>query len=126
MESRWKRGEEKRRKKRTKRRVLKDDVSVLFLWRRLISSVKVETWRAVVVFLGGTFWRSRKTGLVLSLRLVLVVLDVTDVPVSPSSVVTEFCDGFSCCSDREYVEPESFSFSRKRARSSSYARTDEG
>ena len=28
-----------------------------------------------------------------------LVPDVTDVPVSPSSVVTEFCDGFSCCSD---------------------------
>ena len=28
-----------------------------------------------------------------------VVPDVTDVLVSPSSVVTEFCDGFSCCSD---------------------------
>ena len=44
-----------------------------------------------------------------------VVLGVTDVPVSPSSVVTEFCDGFSCCSDLEYVEPQSFSFSKKRA-----------
>ena len=42
-----------------------------------------------------------------------VVLD--DVLVSHSSVVTEFCDGFSCCSDREYVEPQSFSFSKKRA-----------
>ena len=31
--------------------------------------------------------------------VVHVVPDVTDVPVSPSSVVTEFCDGFSCCSD---------------------------
>ena len=27
-----------------------------------------------------------------------VVPDVTDVPVSSSPVVTEFCDGFSCCS----------------------------
>ena len=32
-----------------------------------------------------------------------VVPDVTDVPVSPSSVVTEFCDGFSCCSDWDLV-----------------------
>ena len=46
---------------------------------------------------------------------VLVALDVTDVPVSPSSVVTEFCDGFSCCSDREFVEPQSYSFSQERA-----------
>ena len=43
---------------------------------------------------------------------VRVVLDVTDVPVSPSSVVTEFCDGFSCCSDWEFVELQSFAFSK--------------
>ena len=54
------------------------------------------------------------------LSLILVrkckkALDATDVPDSPSSVVTEFCDGFSCCSDWEYVEPQSFSLSKKRA-----------
>ena len=32
-------------------------------------------------------------------------------------VVIEFCDGFSCCSDWEFVEPQSFSFSTKRAHS---------
>ena len=32
-------------------------------------------------------------------------------PVSPSSVVIEFCDGFSCCLDWEFVEPQSFSCS---------------
>ena len=31
-----------------------------------------------------------------------MVPDVTDVPVSPSSVVTEFCDGFSCCPALEF------------------------
>ena len=36
-------------------------------------------------------------------------------PVSPSSVVTEFCDVSSMCSDREFVEPQSFSLSKKRA-----------
>ena len=41
---------------------------------------------------------------------VSVVLCVTHVPVSPSSVVTEFCDGFSFRSDWEFVEPQSFSF----------------
>ena len=46
-----------------------------------------------------------------------VVLDVPDVPVSPSSVVTEFCDVFSFCSDWEFVEPQSFSRSKKRAHS---------
>ena len=44
-----------------------------------------------------------------------VVPDVTDVLVSPTSVVTEFCDVFSCCSDWEDVEPQSFLFSKKRA-----------
>ena len=32
-----------------------------------------------------------------------VVPDVTGVLVSPSSVVTEFCDGFSCCSEWEFA-----------------------
>ena len=44
------------------------------------------------------------------------ITDVTDVPVRLSSVVTEFCDGFSCYSNWEDVVPQSFSFSpRKRA-----------
>ena len=46
---------------------------------------------------------------------VRVVPDVTDVLVSPSSVVTEFCDVSSMCSDGESVEPQAFSFSKKRA-----------
>ena len=37
------------------------------------------------------------------------------VAVSPSSVVTEVCDGFSLDSDWEFVEPQSFSFSKKRS-----------
>ena len=36
------------------------------------------------------------------------------VLLSPSSVVTEFCDGFSLCSDREFVEPDGFSWSATR------------
>ena len=44
----------------------------------------------------------------------LVVLAVTDVLVSPSSVVTEFCDDVSMESDREFVEPQSSSFSKKK------------
>ena len=44
-----------------------------------------------------------------------MVLDVMDVHVSPSSVVTELRMVFSCCSDWEDVEPQSFSFSKKRA-----------
>ena len=48
---------------------------------------------------------------------VLVVPDVTDVPVSLSSVVKEFSDGFSCCPTWEFVEPQSFSYSKDRAHS---------
>ena len=42
-----------------------------------------------------------------------VVLVVAVVHVSPSSVVTEVCDGFSFDSDWEFVEPLSFSLSEK-------------
>ena len=38
----------------------------------------------------------------------LVVLVVTDVPVSPSSVGTQVCDGFSFRSDRELVDRSRF------------------
>ena len=48
-------------------------------------------------------------------RVGLWVLVVTDVPVSPSSVVTEVCDGFSLGSDGELLEQYSFSFSKRRA-----------
>ena len=40
---------------------------------------------------------------------------VTDVPVSPSLVMTESCDDVSVESDWEFVEPQSFSFSKKRS-----------
>ena len=46
---------------------------------------------------------------------VTVLMFLTDfVPVFPSSVVTEFCDCFSCYSGWEDVVPQSFSFSKKR------------
>ena len=45
--------------------------------------------------------------------LVHVVLDVTDVLVSFSSVVTELCDVSPCGSDWEFVEPQSFFFLQK-------------
>ena len=37
---------------------------------------------------------------------VRVVQDVTVVPVSQPSVVTELCDVSSCCSDWDFVEPQ--------------------
>ena len=46
---------------------------------------------------------------------VSAVLVVTDVLVSPSSVVTDCWDGVSLDSDWEFVEPQSFSFSNKRS-----------
>ena len=46
---------------------------------------------------------------------VRVVPDVTDVLVSPSSVLTELCEVFSCRSEWEGVVPQSFSFFKKRA-----------
>ena len=44
---------------------------------------------------------------------VSVVPDVIDVNISPSSEVTEFRNVFLFCSDWEFVEPQSFSFSHK-------------
>ena len=38
-----------------------------------------------------------------------------EVLVSPSSVVTELCYASPCCSDWEFVEPQSLSLSKKRA-----------
>ena len=40
---------------------------------------------------------------------------VTDVPVSPSSVVIELCRVSPCLSDWSFVEPQSFPFSEQRA-----------
>ena len=48
---------------------------------------------------------------------VSVVPDVPDLLVSPASVVTEFCDSLSFCSDWDLVEPQPFSFSKKRGHS---------
>ena len=72
----------------------------------------------VVIFLEKTPWRILRNWSDCepdSCARVRVVLDVTGVLVSPSSVVTKFCDVSSMCSDQEFVEPQSFSFSKKRA-----------
>ena len=44
-----------------------------------------------------------------------LLLVVNDVLVSPSSAVTEMCEGVSSVSDLEVVEPQSFPFSNKRS-----------
>ena len=67
---RAKRGKGKRRKKRTKWRLVKEDVRVVFLWKPLKSSVKGEIWRVVEIFLEKTSWRSLRTCLIVSLFLV--------------------------------------------------------
>ena len=46
-------------------------------------------------------------------RVVPGVSDVIDVPVSPSSVVTELSDVPPCCTDWELVEPQFFFFLKK-------------
>ena len=47
-------------------------------------------------------------------ELVRVVPDVTDLFVSPSSVVTDMCEVSPCCSDWEFVEPQCTVFSDKQ------------
>ena len=95
--------------------LLKEDVRVLFLWKLLKSLVKGKTWRVAEVF----SWEHLLEGPgdlsdcePISCARVRVVLDVTDVLVSPSSVVTELCDVSPCGSGWEFVEPQSFSFSK--------------
>ena len=120
-EERATRGE---RRERNGRRV-KNDVSILFLWR--------PCQRGDLESCGGLSWRDllEKPEDWSDLEPeawvdVLVVPDVTDVSVSVSSVVTECCDGLSCCSDRELLETQSFSFSKKACSIlDSYARRDE-
>ena len=71
--------------------MLNEEVSVLFLWRPFISSVKEEIWRVVVVYLGRDLLEKPEdlSDCEPEIRVdVSAVLVVTDVPVSPSSVVT--------------------------------------
>ena len=109
-----KKGEKRKReeeKEENETETVKRRCEGLSLWRPLESVVKEETWRVVVTCLGRTSWRSMRTSLIVSLILVrmCVVPDVTDVHVSPSSVVSEFCEVFSGCSEWEDVVPQSFS-----------------
>ena len=80
---------------------MKEDVKVLFLWK-LLEFVKGEiwSWEDLLDETDDLSDRESEAWVVLP-----VVPDVTDMPVSPSCVVTGFCDGFSCCSDWDFVEP---------------------
>ena len=89
-----KRGEEKGRMKRTKRGLLKEDVKVLFLWKPMNFLSRVKSGELWWSFFGGPrgedlFDREPDT-----CALVRVVPEVTGVPFSPSSVITEVCEGF--------------------------------
>ena len=115
-EKRRREGEKEENETKT---IKKEDVRVLFLRKPLNFLVKGDICRVVVIFLGKTSWTTEDLSDLESEAWVVVpeVPDVTDVPVSPSSVVTEFCVGFSFCSDWDFVEPQSFSFSKKRVHS---------
>ena len=90
-----KRGKEKRRKKRTKRRESKEDVSVLFRWRLFEIFSQGEGLRELLwFFLGGPVGEALSDFEPDTRLDVSAVPVVTDVLVSPSSVVTEFCVGF--------------------------------
>ena len=117
------------RKKRTKWRQSKEDVRFVFLWRPWKSFVKEETWRVMVILSRGDLLEKPED---LSdcepdtREHVRVVPDVTHVPVSPSSVVTEFCEVLSLCSDWEDFVPQSFFFLQKASTLLyKYARRDE-
>ena len=73
-----------------------------------------------MIFLGKTSWTRIGISVIVSRRLGWMCLrcfDVTGVPVSPSSVVAELCDCFSCGSGWDFVELQSFSFFKKRVHS---------
>ena len=110
---------EKRRKKRTKKGLEKEDVRVsvdafeIFSQGRDLESCGDLFWEYLLDKVEDLSDREPVSG-----ELVRVVPDVTDV--SPSSVVTELCDVSPCRSKWEFVEPQTFSFSKKRA----HCRTD--
>ena len=111
-----KRGIEKRRKKGTKRRESEEEGTVYLLWKlfEIFSQGRdLESCGG----LPGSYLVERPEDLSdceLDTRAhVHVMLDVTDVLVSTSSVVTELCDAFSCYSGWEDVVPQSFFFLQK-------------
>ena len=98
------RGEKRQReeeKEENETETVKRRCGVLFWWRPWKFEVKGETWRVAELFPGKTSWWSLRT------CLTVMVPDVIDVHVSPSSVITELCDVSPCCSDWEFVEPQS-------------------
>ena len=92
-----KRGEEERGKKRTKRGVLKEGLSVLFLSGIFLQGRDLESC-------GDLSWEDllEKPEELSDFEpdAQVEVLVVSDVSVSPSSVVTEFCDSLWFGSDR--------------------------
>ena len=92
-------------------------MSVLFLWRPLISLVKGEIWRVVVVFLEEDLLEKPEDLSDCEPEIwvdVCAVPDVSVVPVSPSSVFTGCFGDVSLELDWGFVEPQSPSLSKKR------------
>ena len=89
----------------------KEDVSILCRLRPLTFIVKEKTWRVVVILgvICGIILVAYLAVILWIGRVCLFVL----VHVSPSSVVTDFCDDVSLESDWEFVAPQSSSFSKK-------------
>ena len=102
-----KRGEEKGRKKRTERGLIKECVAVLFPQKPFfcqggeLESCGDLSWEDLLDKPEDLSDRVSEAWVV-----VPVVLDVSDVPVSLLLWSLSFCDGFSCCSDWEFVEPQ--------------------
>ena len=82
----------------------------------------MRTFLGEAPFDDGESWSGCGPDLCASVRL---VLDVTDMPVSPSSVVTELCGCFVLFSDWSLVEPQSCSFSQKCAHCCTVTQEDE-
>ena len=94
-------------KKSGRRRLVKEDVRVLFLWKPSnffrqggdLESCGDLSWEDLLNKI------EELSDLESEAWVVVLECDVTDVLVSLSSVVNEFCDGFSCCSDWDSMEP---------------------
>ena len=105
---------EKKREKRGKEKRRKKENETVTGKRRCVGFVSVEAFEIFsqgedLVSCGDISWEDLleepedlSGRELVSGELVRVVPDVTDVLVSPSSVVTELCDVSPCCSDRDF------------------------
>ena len=105
---------ERKREKRNETVTVKEDVRVWFLWKAFeifcqegdVESCGDVSWEDL--------WTILRTCLIVSLIRARVPL-LIDVPVSPSSVVTELCDVSPCGSDWGLWNRSPFLLLKKRA-----------